>query len=248
MTNCHDETKSCPSPSARYSGINTVMKLFKFAYSPYARKVQAVLDLAGASYETSEVRYGDRRELVAVTGGYLQVPVLVDDTGSVITDSRRICEHLLVGDAARRLTPSPFEGPIWAYADFCDGPLEDVLFRVATPLLVAHKETAEERALFVYVKERKFGAGCIERWAAERDALVAQGRRLLEPTTRTLSAQPFLFGADPTLADAALYGTLAMLHEAEPGLPARFGNVLLGFMERLEERCRATSAQRTSPE
>lgn len=221
------------------------MELFKFAYSPYARKVQAVLDLMGVAYEAIEVPYGDRRQLVELTGGYLQVPVLVDDAGTVVTDSRKICEHLLVGEAARRLTPEPLEGPIWAYADFCDGPLEDVLFRIATPPLVAQKATPEDRALYIYIKERKFGSGCVERWAAERSLLLAQGSRLVAPTARTLAAQPFLFGTEPTLADAALYGNLAMLAGAKPDLPQQLGGVFPAFMGRLEERATRTSAQRT---
>lgn len=220
------------------------MKLFKFAYSPYARKVQAVLDLAGVSYEAIEVPYGDRSQLVAVTGGYLQVPVLVDAAGKVVIESRRICEQLLTGPAAMLLTPSPFEGPIWAYADFCDGPLEDVLFRIATPDLVRLKETAEERAMFVYIKERKFGAGCVERWLAERDSLLAQARKLLHPTLRTLEQQPFLFGQNPTLADAALYGNLAMLAAADPRLLDALGGGLAPFARRVDERCAATSAAR----
>jgi glutathione S-transferase len=223
------------------------MKLFKFAYSPYARKVQAVLDLMGVAYDAVEVSYGDRRELVAATGGYIQVPVFVDDAGQVITESRRICEELLVGEAATRLAPAPFEGPIWAYSDFCDGPLEDVLFRIATPLLVAQKATAEERALFVYVKERKFGSGCVERWTAEREVLMSQGRKLLAPTARTLAGQAFLFGAAPTLADAALYGNFAMLSAADRSLPDEFGTIFPTFMARFEERCRSTSAQRKAP-
>jgi len=220
------------------------MKLFKFDYSPYARKVQAVLDLMGAPYEAVEVPYGARRELVALTGGYLQVPVLVDEAGRVITESRRICEYLLEGDAARRLTPSPFEGPIWAYADFCDSPLEDVLFRVATPPLVAQKTTPEERALFVYIKERKFGSGCVERWATDREGLLAQGRKLLEPTARTLTVQPFLFGSEPTLADAALYGNFAMLAAADGNLIGQLGGVFPAFMGRLEAKCETRSARR----
>lgn len=227
-------------------GIYADMKLFKFAYSPYARKVQAVLDLLGAPYLAIEVPYGDRRELVAVTGGYLQVPVLVDDAGVAITESRRICEHLLTGEAASRLTPSPLEGPIWAYSDFCDGPLEDVLFRIATPDLVALKTTPEERALFVYIKERKFGGGCVERWRADRQVLLGQGRKLLEPTVRTLDAQPFLFGTMPTLADASLYGNLMMLAAADPDLPRLLGAPLPAFITSLEQHCRASSKAVTS--
>lgn len=237
------------------------MKLFKFAYSPYARKVQAALDLSGVRYEAVEVPYGDRAELVAVTGGYLQVPVLVTDSGAVLTDSRVICEHLVYGDegsatehvsaepasaervqapggVAAALVPSPLEGPIWAYADFADGPLEDVLFRLATPALADKKSSASDRALYVYIKERKFGVGCIERWTAERPELISRGRRLLAPSVATLRRQPFLFGAAPTLADAALFGNLAMLEAAEESLPAALGPELPAFMQRVRERCR----------
>jgi glutathione S-transferase len=220
------------------------MKLFKFSYSPYARKVEAILDLGGFQYEAVEVPYGDRRELVAVTGGYLQVPVLVDDAKKVWLDSRIICEQLLVGDTAALLTPAPFQGPIWAYADYCDGPLEDVLFRIATPLLAARKSTQEERALFVYIKERKFGPGCVERWAAERPALLERGRRMLAPTLLTLQSTPFLFGERPTLADAALFGNLVMLEGVEANLPEELGKPLPAFMQRFADSCRTASRRR----
>src|SRR5215213_2434980 len=108
------------------------MKLYRFDYSPYARKVQTLLDLLGRSYVAVDVPYTDRRELATLTGGYIHVPVLQDDDGTVVCDSRRICAHLLQGSAAVRLVPSPFEGPIWAYHDWCDGRLEDVLFRIAS--------------------------------------------------------------------------------------------------------------------
>src|SRR5262245_52118424 len=112
------------------------MKLYRFRYSPYARKVQMLLDLMGARYDLVEVPYLDRDELATLTGGYVYVPVLVHDAGNVITESRTICERLLADpNAAARLTPSPWEGPIWAYADFTDGPLEDVMFRIASPAM-----------------------------------------------------------------------------------------------------------------
>jgi glutathione S-transferase len=151
---------------------------------------------------------------------------------------------LLEGEAGRQLVPSPFEGPIWAYADFCEGLLEDTLFRIASPLLANKKASAHERALFVYVKERKFGAGCVERWSADRDALLSAGRKLLLPTLRTLGRQPFIFGNNPTLADAALYGNLVMLECSEPALLTQLGAAFVDFKSRMDERCRAVSKQR----
>lgn len=210
------------------------MKLFRFSYSPYARKVQMLLDLLRRPYELVEVPYGDRDQLARLTGGYIYVPVLQDDDGTVVTESRRICEKLLAGAAARGLVPPPFEGPIWAYADFCDGPLEDVLFRIASPVLRDAWAAPADRALYTLIKERKFGPGCVDLWLAERGSLLARGRHLLEPTLRTLKQQPFLFGSQATLADAALYGDLAMLHEADPALLAELSPSLRQYMNRLE--------------
>ncbi|SRR6266700_6787825 len=212
------------------------MKLYSFHYSPYVRKVQAVLDLLDRPCTTVEVPYSDRTELAALTGGYIYVPVLVDDAGRVVCDSRRICEHLLSDEpAARALAPAPLEGPIWAYNDWCDGPLEDVLFRIASPAVRDHWKSAGDRALYVLVKERKFGTGCVDEWFRQRDDLVARAQAMLAPTERTLAAQAFLFGAAPTLADAALYGQFAMLHAGDPALVRRFSPVLAAWIARFEK-------------
>ena len=209
------------------------MRLFKLDYSPYARKVQMLLDLLGLAYEAVEIDFGDREELATLTGGYVQVPVLVDDAGAVTVDSRAICERLLRGEAAARFVPAPWQGPIWAYADWCDGALEDVLFRFAAPARARQIEKAWDRALYVFVKERKFGAGCIDAWETARPELLARAAALLRPTCETLEAQPFLFGARPTLADAALYGLVAMLESV--GEDARpLGAPILPWARRLE--------------
>jgi glutathione S-transferase len=210
------------------------MKLYRFRYSPYARKVQAVLDLMGASYDLAEVAYCDRDELATVTGGYVHVPVLVDDRGTVITESRAICEHLVATAAGARLVPSPLEGPIWGYHDFVDGPLEDVFFRIASPAVRDAWRRPGERALYVLIKERKFGAGCVDAWERDRETLVRKARGLLAPTLKTLGARPFLFGDAPTLADAALYGLCAMLEEADRALLPHVAEPLVGFARRLE--------------
>jgi glutathione S-transferase len=214
------------------------MKLYRLDYSPYARKAQMVLDLLGRRYECVDVRYGDRRELAATTGGYVQVPVLVDDDGTVTVDSRAICERLLAGDAGRRLVPSPWEGPIWAYADWCDGALEDVLFRLASPATRRRFTDPWERALYGFVKERKFGTGCVDAWERARGELVARATALLAPSRRTLAARPFLFGDGATLADAALYGELAMLDAVEPELPSALGREFPEYLRRMEAAAR----------
>jgi glutathione S-transferase len=210
------------------------MKLYRFAYSPYVLKVQALLDLMGRKYTPVDVPYGDRTELATLTGGYVYVPVLVDDGGQVVFDSRRICQHLLTGEAAATFVPPPLDGPIWAYHDWCDGPLEDVIFRFCSPA-IRDKKSPGERALYVLIKERKFGPGCVDAWERDTDQLVARGNELLGPSARTLAAQPFLFGQRPVLADCALYGLFAFMRVADPALVERFPPVFTAWMRRLEE-------------
>lgn len=210
------------------------MRLFRLRYSPFALKVQKVLDLLGLSYEAVDVPYGDRSELVAVTGGYIQVPVLVDDDGTVVVDSRAICEHLLCGERAARLVPPGWDGPIWAYADWCDGPLEDVCFRLATPAARRQFARPVDRALYTFIKERKFGRGCVEEWEHNAGELTARIREMLAPTVRTLAQRPFLFGDRVTLADAALYGQCAMLRVADPAMPAALAPELDAWMARVD--------------
>jgi glutathione S-transferase len=214
------------------------MKLYRFRHSGFARKVQMVLDLLGRPYELVEVPYNDRNELARLTGGYIYVPVLVGDDGRVTVESRRICELLLADDRGRGLVPEPLQGPIWGYSDFCDGPLEDILFRIASPSVRDAWESPGDRALYTLIKERKFGAGCVDQWRRDRELLLERARLLLAPSIRTLDSVPFLFGGSPTLADAALYGFLAMLFEAEPSLPGALAPELRAYMARLEAKIR----------
>jgi glutathione S-transferase len=141
---------------------------------------------------------------------------------------------LLLGTAGAALVPSPFEGPIRAYADFADGPLEDVMFRLGSPAVRDAWPTLAERAFYVMVKERKFGAGCVDAWLRNRAELVASAQRLLAPTLQTLQQRPFLFGERPTLADAALYGNCVMLEEADAELLPQVSAALGPYLRRLE--------------
>ncbi|MFO0685727.1 MAG: glutathione S-transferase family protein [Sandaracinus sp.] len=212
------------------------MRLHRLHYSPYARKVQMLLELVGIAHEVIEVPYGQREELARLTGGYVYVPVLETDEGQVITDSRRICEHLVARADARFLVPDGLEAVVWGLHDTVEGAIEDVLFRIASPAIRDSWPTAWERALYTLVKERKFGAGCIDAWAADRAGLIARGREMLEPTRRTLSARPFVLGDAPTLADLALYGQWAMLEAANDDTLAALSPVFVAHARRIEAR------------
>jgi glutathione S-transferase len=210
------------------------MKLYRFRHSPFARKVQTVLDLLDLRYELVDVPYADRDELATLTGGYVYVPVLVDDDGSVIVESRDICERLLRRPGAEWLAPSPLQGPIWGYSDFVDNVVEDIAFRIGSPDVREQWPTPGERALYTMNKERKFGAGCVDQWRRDRDALIAKLRRVLAPSFATLERQPFLFGERPTLADAALHGQSLMLDSSHPALLAQVAETLAEHARRMQ--------------
>ena len=210
-----------------------MITLYRFAYSCYARKVQAVLDLMKAEYQIREVPFGDRTELVTITNGYVQVPVMVDDNDSVVVDSRAICERLTMDPRGKWLVRNDAAGPIWAYSDWCDSQLEDVMFRLASPHIRCQFSSAADRAMFTFIKERKYGKGCVEEWERNHKQLIDQASQLLDPTRTTLASQGFIFGTRPSLADAALFGQFAMIETAGKQLPTKFGPEFTQWLQRL---------------
>lgn len=110
------------------------------------------------------------------------------------------------------------------------------MFRIASPAVRDSWPNAFARGLYVMIKERKFGAGCVERWERDRPALMARAKELLEPTLRTLAARPFLFGESPTLADTALYGLCAMMEWVQ--LLDAISPALTDFSRRVERAAR----------
>lgn len=213
------------------------MKLYRFAYSCYARFVQAAIGLAGAACEVVDVPYGDRDDLATITGGWIQVPVVVTDDGTVLTDSRRIMTTLCATDARfASLVPAADAAAVWAYVDWAQGALEDVAFRLASPKLARRFKRPFERALFTFIKERRYGAGCVDAWERDADALAARFEELLTPTLATLAARPFVCGDQPTLADAALYGQVAMLEYGAPERLAALAAPFHAWKARFDER------------
>jgi glutathione S-transferase len=193
------------------------MRLLGFSYSPFVAKVRKCLELKGLPFSYVEVPYLDRRELLALTGGSIQVPVL-EDAGTVVSDSARITAWL---DAkhAPNLRADPLAVLVEAWAD---NVLEDTVFRIACPRieprlgeLFGGREDA--RAVWRLLKERKFGPGCLEAWARETEALNGRAVELLEPVARAVASRPFLLGDAPSLADAAVFGQLFFLELSLPG-------------------------------
>ena len=197
------------------------MRLLQFAYSPFAAKVRKCLELKGLEFEIVNVPYLDRRELVALTGGTLHVPVL-EDRGRVMEESARITAYL---DETYR--PSLREDPLAVVIEgWADNVLEDVAFRLGSPGVFdrfAELEggRADTPAFFRLIKERRWGPGCLDAWRSGERSLADRLVSLLRPIGEALAGRPFLLGQRPSLADAAVYGQLFMVELALPGLLER---------------------------
>jgi glutathione S-transferase len=207
------------------------MKLYQFRYSPYAAKVRKCLELKRLAYQIVEVPYLDRRELVALTGGYAHVPVLAAGD-QVVFDSARITAWL---DEKHAPSLRPEGGAAVVFEQWADSVLEDQAFRLAAPVMelqIAEQNGGREdaRAMYRLVKERKFGTGCLDAWRADERGLASRVSALLAP----LRARPFLLGEEATLADAAVWGNLHMIECVSPGRAAHLAPHLAEWYQRLD--------------
>lgn len=199
------------------------MKLYQFAYSPFAAKVRKCLELKGLAFAAIDVPFLDRRQLMEVSGGAIMVPVLADGD-TVVRDSARITEYL-DERYAPSLRPAPLTATATVFEAWADQLLEDVAFRLAAPAIETriadiNQGREDARALFRFTKERKYGSGCLDSWRAAAGELRQRMSALLAPLAHSLTHQPFLLGQQATLADAAVFGQLAMIEWALPGTVA----------------------------
>ena len=107
------------------------MKLFTFATSPYARKVQMMLDYKGIAYEPLERCYSlDRKEDLRSVNERAEVPTLVLDDGRGIADSTIIGEYLEEAFPKPVLFPrDPYErARMRKIDDLCDRSFDAVAF------------------------------------------------------------------------------------------------------------------------
>jgi glutathione S-transferase len=209
-----------------------MITLYRFPYSCYALKVQYLLSYLRLPHRIKDVPFMDRSELVALSGKVL-VPV-IEHEGKALTESRDICEYLLTL-TDNNLIPPGLEAAVWAYVDWSDESLEHELFRIASPKIAERFPTAAEAAMFKFIKERKFGTGCVEQWASQQAEMIARARRLLQPTLTSLERNGYIIGDQITLADLSLAGHLAMVEYADPVLLDAIDSRLLPFLDKTRE-------------
>ena len=182
-------------------------KLYQFLGSPYCAKVRKLLAFKGVEFEVVEVDYLERKELL-LASGQMMVPAVTLDNGETIADSARIALRLEELYPEPTIFPSGWRGMHVVLADYIDNQLEDVLYRVALAdeLAFYSSQGADRGALWRLIRERKYGAGFVDRVIADHAANWDHARAALAPFEEQLASTPFLTGRIG-LADFALYGS-----------------------------------------
>jgi glutathione S-transferase len=200
-----------------------MIQLYQFDWSPFCLIQRRILDYARIRYETVHVSQADRSVVWRITRErYYQVPVLkhgrqvVFETGP---NSQVIAKYL---DAQFNLGlfPREWDGVqelIWRYTE---NDIEDLAFRL-NDIHWREFVPKREQAGFIRHKERKFGRGCLDLWAEQKDALLRDFEQALRPMERMLASRPFLLCDRPLFVDFCLYGMIAnFLFSGHYELPA----------------------------
>jgi glutathione S-transferase len=209
-------------------------KLYQFLGSPFCAKARKLLAFKGVEFEVVEVDYLERKELV-LASGQVTVPALTLDSGETIVDSARIAMRLEDLFPEPTIFPTGWRGIHIALADYIDRHLEEEVYAVALADELAHysNQGADRAALWRLIRERKYGAGFVDRTIANRDANWERARSALAPFEDQLARSPFLTGRIG-LADFALYGQLYYFaFTGEMKIPADLKN-LRAFFDRVD--------------
>jgi glutathione S-transferase len=196
--------------------------------------VRKLLAFKGVEFEVIEVDYLERKELV-LASGQMMVPALTLESGETIYDSARIATRVEELFPEPSIFPPGWRGVHLALADYIDNQIEDAIYGVALADELAHytRQGVDRAALWRLIRERKYGAGFVDRTIANHDANWERARTALAPFEEQLASLPFLTGRIG-LADFSLYGQLFYFaFTGEMKIPAELKN-LRAFFDRVD--------------
>jgi len=194
-----------------------MLTFYQEPFSHWCVKAKKILDYKKVKYETQNVGYHDKRELIKATGQDY-VPAIVDG-GKVVTYQdvpdfleRQFPNPTIYPDGTRALTKA-LEN--WAHYR-----LEEIVWRyVVTDFPKTFKDDLE-RWVFVELQELKRGP--MELMESRRPAFKADMEVHLQILEEMLTQQRFLLSQKPSLADFATFGALSPLSYSGNSLPEKF--------------------------
>lgn len=185
-----------------------MIELIQFPWSNFCAVARTILEASGARFKVTNIPNGDRRLVWKLTRGRsYQVPLVRDGAKVVFEsgdDTQDVARYL---DAKFQLDLFPVQLAgvqeiVWRH-------IEDAVEAPEFKLSDSHwrEYVPEADALgFVRHKERRFGRGCLERWAGQRAELLAEFTAALGPYEAMLATRAFLLDERPRFVDFDLYG------------------------------------------
>ena len=189
--------------------LNLLMiELIQFPWSNFCAVARTILQASGAKFKVTNIPNGDRTRVWKLTQGRsYQVPLVrngakvVFESGDDTQDVARYLDRLFQLD----LFPAHLDGVqdiVWRHIEDA---VETPEFKLSDSHWREYVPKAEALG-FIRHKERKFGRGCLDRWAAQRPELLAQFTAALAPYEAMLATRPFLLDDRPRFVDFDLYG------------------------------------------
>ena len=202
------------------------LRLYQYPYSPFCISIELLLRHARIPFEVADLPPYDPREVIRLTqGAYYQVPVLEDlQTRQVIYERNASGDDVprYISELAPLLHLFPAEREGWQtiLVHYIEGECESWAFKVNDAAAETWLRDEVARTLHRRFKERKYGVGCLQKWKAELEHLIAGFHQCLRPFESLLETHPFLTGAAPVFADYALCGVIGtFLFSGETALP-----------------------------
>jgi glutathione S-transferase len=206
-----------------------MIELIQFPWSPFCIVQRRILEYSGAPFKITNLKLtGDRSLIWKLTRErYYGVPVIRDGRTVVfeVNDDSQVIAKYLDEEMELGLFPGELRGVqsiLWRYIE---NEIEGVGFKL-NDIYFNEFVVKADRVAFIRHKERKFGRGCLEQWAAQQKPLLKQLEANLVPFEQMLLHRPFLLGNRPHFVDFDLFGMLEnFLYSGHYHLPARHQSI-----------------------
>ena len=192
------------------------LRLYQYPMSAFCIPIELALRHSGLPYEVVDLPYGDPRRVIELTKGECyQVPVVEDLFSHTLAYDKSPAgagddvPRFVAGAAPlMNLFPPEIQGWQHILITYIENECETTGFKVCDAFRDHWLKNDLERGLHRRHKERKFGAGCLEEWTKNVDALTEAFYAAIYPFEQMLAERHFLTGEHPVYADYALCGVL----------------------------------------